>query len=62
MHLIITDWLRELRIGRIVSRITNAEDRGDTAALRTLWRQLSAEVSARSPRAVARLERERGLA
>lgn len=62
MRQVINDWLRELRIRRLVGRITAAEDGGNEAGARLLCRSLYREINARSPRAVARLERARGLA
>lgn len=58
----VKDELRELRIRPLVSRITAAEDGGNEAGARLLCRSLYREINARSPRAVARLERARGLA
>ena len=58
----VKDVLRELRIRLLVSRITAAEDSGNEAGARLLCRSLYREINARSPRAVARLERARGLA
>ena len=62
MRQVINDWLRELRIRLLVSRITAAEDSGNEAGARLLCRSLYREINARSPRAVARLKRARGLA
>lgn len=54
--------LRELRIRLLVSRITAAEDGGNEVGAKLLCRSLYREINARSPRAVARLERARRLA
>lgn len=62
MRQVINDWLRELRIRRLVGRITAAEDGGNEVGAKLLCRSLYREINARSPRAVARLERARGLA
>lgn len=62
MRQLINDWLRELRIRRLVGRITAAEDSGNEVGAKLLCRSLYREINARSPRAVARLERARGLA
>lgn len=58
----VKDALRELRIRLLANRITAAEDGDNEAGARLLCRSLYREINARSPRAVARLERARGLA
>lgn len=57
----ITDWRRERRIRRLHRQATGALLDGHKSLALSLFHDLAAEVAARSPQQVARMETHRGL-
>jgi hypothetical protein len=57
----VQDWLRERRIKALVERAKLAFQHGHRDQAREVWNQAVAEINARSPGQVERMERARGL-
>jgi hypothetical protein len=58
----IRDWLHERRISRLYRAHVDAVRRGAPFEVRyVLWREFAQAVAERSPEAVARMERRKGL-
>ncbi len=57
----IADWRREARIARLVLSITRQTGKHYHPSQRVVWEALKAEIMARSPQQVARMERRQGI-
>lgn len=57
----VTDWRRERRIERLSRALQWAHDQGRKVAVSATWKALRAEVNARSPQQVLRMEIKQGL-
>jgi hypothetical protein len=58
----LADWRREARIQRLVREMARSHPKHSTNYQRALWNALRAEIIARSPQQVARMERRQGIA
>lgn len=57
----ITDWRRERRIRQLAELVKYMVAHGERAEAADAWQQMRAEILARSPQQIARMERAQGL-
>lgn len=57
----ITDWRREQRIRRLRGLVVAYVNRGEPDSARGFLRRMSAEIEARSPDQVRRMEQRKGI-